>query len=70
MKETFLPSSSNLDQVEYDSETQEMVITFKTGQAYSYSGVPMQAWMGIQHAPSAGSYFYRNIRGVYSDTPV
>lgn len=39
-----------------------MTITFKQGQAYLYRGVPADLYFGIQHAPSAGSYFYRNIR--------
>jgi hypothetical protein len=65
MKETFIPRSSNLSEVSYDSETQEMKVTFTTGQAWSYRGVPQQTFMGIQHAPSAGSYFYKNVRSVY-----
>lgn len=70
MRETFLPKSSNIDQIDYDSDEQKMVIQFKSGQAWEYSGVPQSVFMGIQNAPSAGSYFFRNIRGVYSDQEV
>lgn len=65
MTETFIPKSSNLAEVTYDSSAQTMTVTFKTGQAWRYRGVPLQTFMGIQHAPSAGSYFWRNIRSVY-----
>lgn len=68
--EKFIPRSSNLDEVAYDSETQTMIVTFKTGQSWEYSGVPLQAFMGIQNAQSAGSYFFRNIRSVYSGVEV
>lgn len=63
MTETYIPSSSNIDQIEYDEQARIMTITFKDGAAYSYTGVPRDVYFGIQHSPSAGSYFYRQIRG-------
>lgn len=70
MKETFLPRSSNIDQVEYDSDAQTMTIQFKSGQSWEYTGVPHNVFLGIQNAPSAGSYFYRSIRNQYSSVEV
>jgi hypothetical protein len=70
VKETFIPSSSNLSEVSYNSETQEMVITFKTGNQYSYRNVPQSVYMSLQRAPSPGSYFYKNIRSSYAGTEV
>ncbi len=72
MKETFLPrSSENIAQVDYDSDEQKMTITFKSdGRAYEYSSVPQALFLGIQNAPSAGSYFFRQIRGRFADTEI
>lgn len=70
MIETFIPRSSNLTEVTYDSETQVMTVSFQGGATYEYQGVPLQAFMGIQNAPSAGSYFYKQIRSVYNGTEV
>ena len=70
MIETFIPRSSNLAEVTYDSEKQVMTVSFQGGATWEYQGVPLQAWMGIQNAPSAGSYFYKNVRSVYPGTQV
>ena len=64
--ETFIPTSSHLDRVDYDRETQEMTVTFKNGQPYTYSGVPNEVYLGLQHARSAGEYFVRQIKDRYS----
>ena len=66
MKETFIPrKSGNLDEVVYDSDEQSMTVTFRDGRAWSYRGVPQATFLGIQNAPSAGSYFIKNVRSVY-----
>lgn len=63
--ETFVPSSTNIDRVDYDEPTKEMTVTFKQGQSYLYRGVPRETFFGIQHAPSAGGYFYKWVRDKY-----
>ncbi len=60
--ETFVPTSTNIDRVEYDEEAKEMRVYFKQGTAYLYRGVPRDQFFGIQHARSAGEYFARQIR--------
>lgn len=65
MRETFQPISSNLQEVSYDSETQEMTVQFHTGNTYLYRNVPQLVYMSLQRAPSPGSYFYRNVRTSY-----
>ena len=70
MLETFIPKSTNLSQVDYDSETEEMTITFQDGRSWMYSNVPVTIFQGIQHAPSAGSYFWRQIRSRYAEIEV
>lgn len=66
MIETFIPTSSHLDRVDYDSETQELTITFKDGTEYLYRSVPNEVYLGLQHARSAGQYFDRQIKNVYA----
>jgi lysyl-tRNA synthetase, class II len=66
MKETFIPKSTNLSEVTYDSDAQEMEITFQDGASYLYHNVPVGVFIGIQHAPSPGKYFYQNIRNYYA----
>lgn len=70
MIETFIPRSSNLDRVDYDSDTQEMTVTFKDGRAWKYDTVPQASFLGIQNAPSAGSYFSSNIKSRYNGEEV
>ena len=68
MKETFIPKSSTIDEVVYDGDEQKMVITFKDGRSYEYSAVPQSVYMQMQRAPSAGSFFARQVKGRYNDT--
>ena len=64
--ETFVPRSSNLESCAYNTETQELTIDFQGGNTYAYSSVPESVWHGLKHAQSAGSYFYRQIRNIFS----
>lgn len=68
--ETFAPRSSNLSTCAYNPDTQELAVTFQSGEQYTYSSVPQSVWHGLKHAPSAGSYFYRQIRNSFSYTNV
>jgi hypothetical protein len=70
MSEVFIPRSSNLVEVSYDAETQQMDITFQDGRAWRYSGVPQAIFLGIQNAASAGSYFYRQVRGRFPEEEI
>ena len=63
-------SSSNLLSGSYDAETQELEITFQSGEAYSYQNVPQGYWAGLIAAPSAGQYFARQIRSRFGGTPI
>lgn len=63
--ETFVPSSSNIDRAEYEPQTRELTVTFKTGSTYRYRGVPRETFLGLQNARSAGSYLFANIRTNY-----
>lgn len=56
--------SSNLAAVGYDAATQELTIEFQSGQTYIYEGVDPGTYQALIYAPSLGSFFYRNIRGL------
>ena len=57
--------SSNLKYSEYDTTTQELVMEFKKGGKYSYSGVPLKEFTKMRMAESQGSYFSKHISKNY-----
>lgn len=57
--------SSNIDEIGYDSTTSTLYIKFKNNRLYSYDNVPELVYDDLKSAPSIGSYFYQNIRGLY-----
>lgn len=58
-------ASSNVSQAEYDDESEDLTIEFQSGDRYLYRNVPKAIFRRLQHAPSAGQFFYRQIRNVY-----
>ncbi len=40
-----------------------LVVRFKTGAPYEYTGVPIEVARGLAEAESAGSYFHRWVKG-------
>lgn len=65
-KQTKITNSSNISAVDYDTETKELGITFKSsGKRFEYYNVPESVYNGIVSAPSAGKYYHANIRGKY-----
>ena len=58
--------SSTIQSSTYWADKQYLVVSFKSGSTYSYSGVPVDTVMEWEEASSAGSYFYYNIRMSYS----
>jgi len=58
--------SSNIQSIGYDKEIKTLVVMFKTGNAYSYSGVSEEDFQKFDTAQSKGQHFAREIRGKYS----
>lgn len=56
--------SSNIDLAGHEGTT--LYLQFKSGIAYSYTGVPFSIYKELVSAPSAGQFFHRNIRGKFS----
>jgi hypothetical protein len=59
-------TSSNINAVGYDKSDHSMVIEFHNGTRYRYADVPHSEYEDLIAAPSVGSHFSKNIRGVYS----
>ena len=51
-------------------ENDKLTIRFKSGSTYTYNAVPAKVIDGLWNAESAGSYFYKNIRGQYTTNKV
>ena len=67
MAETFIfRRSSNLSEAQYDSQTQELTVTFQDGAEYTYENVPPETYRGLTLAGSAGQFFHRHIRDRFS----
>ena len=57
--------SSAITRVEYDTDSQELLVTFPSGQTYSHLGVPQDVYDGLVQAQSAGRYYHAVIKGIY-----
>ena len=58
-------SSSNIQAVGYDAESQTVYVQFLNGTTYAYKGVPEHEFENLRTAPSVGSYLNRNYKNVY-----
>jgi hypothetical protein len=62
--------STNLRSVGYDPGTHILEIEFRGGNVYQYKDVPEAVYHGLVTAPSAGAFFYANIRNEFPATRV
>jgi KTSC domain len=62
--------SSMISSVAYDDATQEMTIAFKSGGAWTYSGVSEGLAQDLANAPSVGKMFLSEIKGRYPERRV
>ncbi|WP_149088096.1 KTSC domain-containing protein [Pseudomonas prosekii] len=58
-------SSSNVESVGYDEDSETLEVEFKNGTLYQYFDVPQSAFNGLVNADSVGVYLAENIKGVY-----
>jgi len=58
-------NSSNIGPVEYDVAKREMIVTFRSGETYVYTGVDNAVYHELLESPSPGGFFHRNIRERY-----
>ena len=58
--------SSNVSEVGYDSDTEELLITWlKSGRVSAYAGVPEDVAEACSRAPSVGSFVNSEIKPFY-----
>ncbi len=58
-------SSSNVAELGYDENNQQLYVRFVSGSLYRYSNVPIYEYEALDNAPSIGSYLNRNLKNVY-----
>lgn len=65
---SFKADSSAISKVEYNGETQTMLIYFTNSDTgYAFYNVPRRVVVEFQAAESQGKYYNTHIRGQYSD---
>lgn len=62
--------SSNISAIGFDKSNGELLVEFKSGKTYCYSGVPATEFKALLKAESKGKYFAANIKGQYEYTLV
>ena len=55
-------SSSNVQAIGYDEANQILYVMFNNNSLYSYQGVPIGEFWGLQNASSVGGYLNQNIK--------
>lgn len=63
--ETIPVTSSNVETIGYDEDSQTLQIEFKNGSSYQYFDVPERVFNELRGAGSIGAYLSSNIKGVY-----
>ncbi len=58
--------SSNVQEVGYDSETKELLITWVKGKRSVYEGVPEELAIDLSNAPSVGTMLNTEIKPFYA----
>jgi len=58
--------SSNITELDYDSTTQELLVVFRGGSVYRYTGVPRSIVDGIISAVSPGKFFNEAVKNSYA----
>ena len=58
-------SSSNIESIGYDEQSEQVYVRFLNGSLYVYKGVPLHEFENLRDAPSLGSYLHRNYKNVY-----
>ena len=59
-----MPSSA-IAAIDYDSEHEQLTVTFVSGRAYRYFDVPPHIAAAFEWAPSKGTFFNTRIRDRY-----
>lgn len=58
--------SSNMTSASYNTETENLMITFKNGSIYEYTKVPWPVFTKFRLSQSQGKFFSEHIKSVYT----
>jgi hypothetical protein len=61
----FEEQSSTIRSISHQSETNTLLVEFKSGGTYEYSGVDKETFNEFVSQSSVGSYFHKTIKGKY-----
>lgn len=61
-------TSSNIESVGYDADSQTLAVKFKNGGTYHYAEVPKEKYEEMIAARSVGGYLHANVKGVHKHT--
>jgi len=64
--ETFRPNSTHIRSIDYDPDSEDMTVEFRSGDTYLYRNVPEGVYRQWQTAGSAGEYFQRHVKNRYA----
>jgi hypothetical protein len=64
------PISTSIKELNYNPRSLTLKVTFKTGRAYEYYGVPPLAWEIALFSESVGSFYQKQIKGNYPSTKI
>jgi hypothetical protein len=56
-----MPQSGNIAAAAHDRQTGELLLRFKSGATYAYSGVPWDTFQSLLSSPSPGGFLNRHI---------
>ena len=59
-------TSSYIDAIAYNEDTQELRVQFKSGVTWRYMDVPPAVHVSLLISESTGKYFAKEVRGVFS----
>mgnify|MGYP003633840729 CR=1 FL=1 len=65
MPEMINVSSSNIESIGYEEQSELVYVRFLNGSLYIYKGVPLHEFENLRDASSLGSYLHRNYKNVY-----
>ena len=52
----YTPESSNVEEIGYDADAEDVWVRFRGSGLYVYSGVPTVVWEDFRAAPSKGGF--------------
>lgn len=67
---TETPNSSCFSKIGYSDAHETLVLVFRNGGTYLYSGVPESVWQSFRAADSLGRYFNTKIKGNFPSEKV